>query len=81
MRIQYTVYIYYSKVDKCQNFNFVCRRSCVSDTKDFMIGMWHNFYLTNMIAFVSVFLQIVFAGVQMAPTPHKIAIVPDCYFL
>ena len=25
--------LYYSKFDKGQNFNFVCRRSCVSDTK------------------------------------------------
>ena len=31
--------IYYSKFDMGQNFNFVCRRSCVSDTKSFMIYM------------------------------------------
>ena len=31
--------IYYSKFAKGQNFNFVCRRSCVSDTKTFMIDM------------------------------------------
>ena len=31
--------IYYSKFDKGQNFNFVCRRCCVSDTKKFMIDM------------------------------------------
>ena len=31
--------IYYSKFDKGQNFNFVCRRLCVSDTKNFMIDM------------------------------------------
>ena len=31
--------IYYSKFDKGQNFNFVCRRSYVSDTKNFVIDM------------------------------------------
>ena len=31
--------IYYSNFDKGQNFNYVCRRSCVSDTKNFMIDM------------------------------------------
>ena len=31
--------IYYSKFAKGQNFNFVRRRSCVSDTKSFMIDM------------------------------------------
>ena len=31
--------IYYSKFVKGQNFNSVCRRSCVSDTKKFMIDM------------------------------------------
>ena len=27
------------KIDKGQQFNFVCRRSCVSDNKNFMIDM------------------------------------------
>ena len=31
--------IYYSKFDKGQTFKFVCRRSCLSDTKTFMIDM------------------------------------------
>ena len=33
------IYIYYSKFDKVQTFNFVCRRSCLSDTKKFMTDM------------------------------------------
>ena len=31
--------IYYTKFDKGQNFNFVCRSSCLSDTKKVMIDM------------------------------------------
>ena len=31
--------LYYSKFDKDQTFIFVCRRSCLSDTKHFMIDM------------------------------------------
>ena len=32
-------YIYYSKFDKGQTFIFFCRRSCLSDTKHFMIDI------------------------------------------
>ena len=32
-------FIYYSKFDKDQTFIFVRRRSCLSDTKHFMINM------------------------------------------
>ena len=31
--------LYYSKFDKGQTFNFFCRRSCLSDSKKFMIDM------------------------------------------
>ena len=31
--------IYYSKFDKDQTFIFVCRRSCLSDSKHFMVNM------------------------------------------
>ena len=34
-----TKYIYYSKFDKSQTFNFVCSQPCLSDTKNFMIDM------------------------------------------
>ena len=50
--------IYYSKFDKGQNFNFVCRRSCISDTKNFMIDMYNNYHFTNMLAFVSIFCKL-----------------------
>ena len=51
-------YIYYSKFDKGQNVNFVCRRLCISDTKNFMIDMLRNYQFTNMLAFVSVFCKL-----------------------
>ena len=51
-------YIYYSNFDKDQFFIFVCRRSCLSNTKHFMINMKNNYHSTNMITFVCVFSQL-----------------------
>ena len=39
LTLRVMIILYYSKFAKGQNFNFVCRRSCVSDTKNFMIDM------------------------------------------
>ena len=38
-RCLHTSLIYYSKFDKGQTFNFVYNGSCLSDTKNVMIGM------------------------------------------
>ena len=38
-RLLKQAHIYYSKLDKAQTFIFVCRRSCLSDTKHFMINV------------------------------------------
>ena len=49
-KISKSVHIYQNillKFDKDQTFIFVCRRSCLSDTKNFMINMYNNYHYKN----------------------------------